>query len=124
MADEITMGGSLAYDDGDGFVDLFEKAGILANSAGKKTIHHKQSIGFAAAEAIVLGEVTAPGLAIFQNVDETNFVKLLVATGGAIFAKLLPGEICGPIRLGSGAQVPFAQADTGAVLLRYMIVDS
>lgn len=87
--------------------------------ATKQFIHAKQSIG-TSEEAIVLGENTSPGWAFFINRDSTNYVELRVATGGAKFTKLKPGEFC-LLRLGSGAQAPFAIADTAACVLEYLI---
>lgn len=119
MANELKLNGGMFLDDGTSKEPLSvpEK---LATMATLKHIKHKQSIGFAAEEAIVLGEVTSPGWAIFINRDTANFVNLKVATGGAVFAKLMPGEFA-LLRLGSGAQAPFAQADTAACLLEYFI---
>ena len=87
--------------------------------ATKKFIGCKQNIG-TSEEAITLGEVTSPGWAFFINRDETNFIELRVATGGAKFAKLKPGEFAF-LRLGSGAQAPYAIADTAACQLEYKI---
>lgn len=91
---------------------------FAAISAGQY-IRQKQSIG-TSEEAIVLGEITTPGWAMFINRDSTNFIELRVATGGAKFAKLKAGEFA-LLRLGSGAQVPYAIADTAACVLEYLI---
>lgn len=119
MAGELTINGSLVLDDDTGSDETLDIATLVADMATEKYIKHKQSIGVSE-EAIVLGEVTSPGWAFFINRDPTNFIELRVATSGAKFAKLLPGEFC-LVRLGSGAQVPYAIADTGACLLEYLI---
>lgn len=120
MANELTLNGSLAYADSEGSDISLAISALLASVATKKFIHGKQNIGITE-EAIVLGEVTSPGWSIFINRDVTNFIELRVATGGAKFAKLLPGEFwCG--RLGSGAQAPFAISDTGACQLEYLLI--
>jgi hypothetical protein len=123
VANEITPTASLTYADSENAdVSLTPLATLVATVASKKFIHNKQNIG-TAEEAVVLGEVTTPGWAIFINRDLTNFIELRVATGGAKFAKLLPGEFwCG--RLGSGAQAPFAIADTGACQMEYLICNT
>lgn len=120
MADEITLSASLGYEDSENADTVLAITEKLATVATKKYIRHKQNIG-TSEEAIVLGEITSPGWAIFINRDLTNFINLKVATGGAIFAKLLPGEFA-LLRLGSGAQAPFAIADTGACQLESLIV--
>lgn len=120
MANELTLNGSIVYDDGNNSGNSLSITDLLASVTTKKSIRHQQSIG-TSEEAIVLGEVTSPGWAIFINRDTTNFIELRVATGGAKFAKLLPGEFC-LLRLGAGAQVPFAIADTSACLMDYILV--
>lgn len=93
---------------------------FLASISTKKFTWAKQNIA-TSEEAINLGEATAPGYAIFINRDATNYIELKVATSGAIFAKLKAGECC-LLRLGSGAQVPYAIANTAACQLEYLIL--
>lgn len=122
MANEITLAATLSYEDSEESSELLTLADILASVASKKYIKHKQNIG-TSEEAITLGEVTAPGWALFINRDETNFINLKVATSGAIFAKLKPGEFA-LLRLGSGAQAPFAIADTAACQLEFFLINT
>jgi len=123
VADEIRVQSSLVYDDSESRPVSIQIPEFLKSIATKKFIHHKVSVGFAAEEAIPLGECTSPGWAMFVNRDATNFINLKVATGGAIFAKLLPGEMA-LFRLGSGAQAPYAIADTAACQLEYLILQT
>lgn len=83
-------------------------------------LHHVQQIG-TSEEAITLGDVTDIREAMFINLDPTNYIELRVATGGAKFARLDPdtnqdgtGGFALLSRMGAGAQVPYAIADTGA----------
>lgn len=122
MADEITVSVSLAYEDSEFADEILAVSEKLATVASKKYIKAKQNIG-TSEEAIALGEVTSPGWGVFINRDLTNFINLKVATGGAIFAKLLPGEVA-CLRLGSGAQVPYAIADTAACQMEYMLINT
>jgi hypothetical protein len=122
MANELTINMSLAYEDSELSESLLEVIDKIANVSTKKFVHAKQAIGITE-EAIGLGEVTAPGWALFINRDATNFINLKVATSGAIFAKLLTGE-CALVRLGSGAQAPYAIADTAPCQLEYLIVNT
>lgn len=123
MANEVTVNGSLAYADSEGSDEILQAGEVMANVSSKKYIKHKQTIGITE-EAIQLGEVTAPGWAYFINRDETNFIHIRASTGGGGFAKLFPGEPCGPLRLGSGAQAPFAIADTAPCVLEYLIINT
>ncbi len=122
MANEITLNASLAYEDSEDADVLMDVVDKLATVSVKRYVKGKQSIG-TSEEAINLGDLSAPGYALFRNRDETNFINLKVATAGAIFAKLLPGEIA-LLRLGSGAQAPYAIADTAACQLEYLIVNT
>lgn len=122
MANEITLAATLSYEDSEDSSELLTLTDILASVASKKYIKHKQNIGITE-EAITLGEVTAPGWALFINRDETNFIELRVATSGAKFAKLLPGEFA-LLRLGSGATAPFAIADTAACQMEFFLINT
>lgn len=122
MANEITLSASISYEDSEDSSELLTLTDILASVASKKYIKHKQNIG-TSEEAITLGEVTAPGWALFINRDETNFISLKVGTAGAIFAKLKPGEFAF-LRLGSGAQVPFAISDTASCQLEFFLINT
>ena len=122
MSNELTLSGTIQYADSQSADEALSIAQIYADVGTKKYIKAKQSIG-TTEEAIVLGEVTAPGWAIFINRDTTNYLELRVATGGAKFAKLLHGEFTA-VRLGSGAQVPFAIANNAACIMEYLIVNT
>jgi hypothetical protein len=122
VANELTLSATLAYADDEGADEALQVAELLATSSGKLYVKDKQSIGITE-EAIGLGEVTSPGWGLFINRDTVNFLELRVGTGGAKFAKLKPGE-CALLRLGSGAQVPYAIADTAACKLEYIIVQT
>lgn len=125
MASEVTVNATLAYDDGvsDDSAQIVDGVFTVGTT---KMVKHIQSIGITE-EAIQLAEVTAPGYAMFKNLDPTNYIDLKVATGGAIFARLDPdtgsngkGGIA-VLKLGSGAQVPFAIANTGACRMAIFI---
>lgn len=118
MAGEVNVNATLKYDDG--VVDDIAQVVDATFSPGTlKYIRHIQLIG-TSEEAIQLGEVTAPGYALFKNLDSTNYVDLRVATSGAIFARLDPDTQANGkggvalLKLGSGAQVPYAIANTGS----------
>lgn len=123
MADEITLSLKFIFEKGGTkltFPDLDHQTDSVT-VAGSKFIHNRQSIGFAAEEAIVLGEVTTGGYFVAINRDATNFLSIRASTGATNFVKLGPGEMC-CFRIHSAASAPFAIADTAACELEYVLV--
>ena len=82
-----------------------------------------QAIGFAAHEAIVVGDTGTAGWSYFRNTSDTYSVEIGVQVGATFypFAKLLAGE-AGLIRLGTNA--PYAKAATASVNLQYFILSA
>lgn len=119
MASELTFNSSLIYEDDDGDQVVMQLVDLLDDLESGRYVKAKQPIG-TSEEAITLGGVTAPRWFMAINRDETNYVELKVATSGAIFARLYPGKFC-IVPLGSGAQAPFAIANTAACLLEYFV---
>ena len=121
MADELTVGTSWTYSKNGSTRSLpAESAQWDVSGSGK--IENIQNIGFAAHEALILGEVATPGFAYFKNLDATNYVQIGVDVAAAFvpFVKLLPGQSA---QVWLGTTAPYAKANTGAVLLDYMIAD-
>ena len=127
MANELTMSGSLSYEDSTGTAKSLAFTSVIKSVVTKRVTEIKQNVGITE-EAINLGDVSSPAYAMFINRDETNFIELKVATSGAIFAKLDPdtnGDGKGGfafLKLGSGAQVPFAIADTAPCDMETLII--
>ena len=121
MANEITKTVSLSFAKGTISAVTFAEASKNVTVSGSRYHRAVQNIG-TAEEAIGLGELSTLGWGMFKNLDATNYVELRVATAGAKFAKLKPGESC-LLRLGSGITAPFAISDTAACNLEYMIVE-
>jgi len=123
MANEITVSMSLSVVKG----STSEKKKISAvtmDLAGTDYIHGTMQVPTTAGgTAIPLGAVTGPNWAMFTNNDATNFIELLdVASTGAKMVQLLAGEsAC--FRLGTGAQVPAAFADTAICEMDYLIIE-
>jgi hypothetical protein len=117
MANEITYQFQTLLSNGS-LSDSYASNSQSADQASALLIRNVQNIGTAAAgEALALGDVTTTGWAVFQNLDDTNFVEIGVA-GFTAFVKLKPGEQC-ILRLGTNA--PLARADTAAIDLFYII---
>lgn len=112
MAQELTLTATASYEDTFGVSASIDIPTLLVTLATKKILHTKQSVGITQ-EALVLGDITAPCLLVLINRDDTHYVEVKVATSGAIMAKLDPNNIPWMIvPLGSGAQAPFAIANT------------
>lgn len=120
MSQELSLSGSISYSDSEGTDDSLSISAFIANVAAKVILHTKQIIPTSEA-AINIGDLPSLGFAIFVNRDDTNYINLKVATGGAIFAKLRPGAFAIQ-ELGSGAQVPYAIANTASCSLEIFIV--
>jgi len=88
---------------------------------GEAAARGTASIGFAAHEAIPLGDVTTLAWAEFANHDTTNYVEIGTDVAAAFvpFLRLNAGERC-VCRL-SAAIAPYAKANTAAVNLEYHI---
>lgn len=124
MADEITITSSMTVNkSGVARVDVPAET-MREDMTGTHFVNTVQDIGFAAHEALAVGsDLGTPGFAFFHNRDTTNFVQvgLDVAAAFVPFIKLLPGQKAGPVPLANTTF--YAQADTGAVKLQFLIVE-
>jgi hypothetical protein len=124
MSDEIRVQIAFSADKGSlsiakSYSDDVDLAAAAPNMAGGT-----QAIGFAAHEAIALGDVATNGWAFFRNLDATNFVEIGLDVGATFYplVRLNAGEAA-VLRLAQGV-APYAQADTGAVVLEKWILDN
>ena len=123
MADELTLGGLTIAFSKTGSPSVNLTAGTLTiDVSGAQVMDNVQAIGFAAEEAILLGDVAAGGYWFVQNLDATNFVELRSGTGATDFIKLLAGEWA-IFRTSADASAPYAIADTAAVNVRFVRFD-
>lgn len=126
MAEELTLGASVSYEDSLNTSDSLSLANVIKSVATKRITHVTQSVG-TSEEAVELGDVAAPGYALFINRHATATIDLKVATGGAIFARLDPDTNedgkggFALLKLGSGAQVPFAVASAEAPMEIFIV---
>ena len=115
MAGELTYQLQTLLNNG-GLSDSFASGSNAVDQTSALLIRNVQNIAIAA-EALVMGDVISTGYAIFQNLDDTNYVEIGVS-GFTAFVKLEPGEMA-LLRLATNA--PYAQADTASVDLFYII---
>lgn len=129
MSNEITLNASIEYSDSEKTEESLALDNIVKSVATKRITRLKQNVG-TSEEAVNLGDVSAPGYALFVNRDPTNYIDLKVATSGAIFARLDPDTNSDGkggfalLKLGSGAQVPYAIANTAACQMDIFIVST
>src|SRR3990167_2926399 len=97
-------------------------ASVSITVTGNQWMDNVQTIGFAAEEAILLGDVATGGYWFVQNMDATNFVELRSGTGATDFIKLKAGEWA-IFRTSGDATAPYAIADTAAVNVRFLRFD-
>lgn len=116
MANEITLTFQILLSNG-GLRDSFASSSFASDQTTAKLVRNVQTIGIIQ-EALALGDVATPGWAVFQNLDDTNFVEIGIS--GSMFMKLKPAEKC-MCRLTTVA--PFAIADTAPVELFYVIYE-
>jgi len=121
MANEIKLTGTLEVNKGGVKAILAAASGKLLNMTGKNVIHKTQAIGFAAREALDLGDVVTPGVSIFWNHDPTNAITLYPDGTDLGLVTMKAGETAGPFRLASAT--PFAQSGVASCDLEYMIVE-
>jgi len=118
MANEITVTTSVGVVNGSVSETLSDAASTF-DQTGTRIIKAVQAVGFAAAEALDMGDLTDPGWCYMKNLDAANFVSVYAATGETEFIRLLAGE---HMAFRMVATAPFVQADTAAVDLYYQII--
>lgn len=129
MADEIRIGIELGYDTlSSGIGSKFDRKitksapGSSFDQTTKEYVAGVQDIGTGAHEAIALGDVATPRFAFFRNHDATNYVQVGIDQAATFhpFMRLQAGSFA----LVELEEAPYAQANTGAVKLEYIIFDA
>ena len=123
MASEITVLAALSFRKG-GVISGIDPGPITVTMTGTKSLRGVQSIGFAAEEAIVIGEVPAGGYIIIRNLDATNYVRIRPLAGTTPLIRLTPARPVCVFPLDASATAPTAQADTAAVLIEYLVLEA
>jgi len=73
--------------------------------------------------AIPISNLSTVGWGIFLNLDATNYIQLMSAVSGTVFARLYPGEIA-LFRLDAGVTAPAAISHTAACEMEYLILEN
>jgi hypothetical protein len=125
MANEITVTGSLGYTNS----AVSVAAQSLSISGSTFTI-----VGTRYAEGLFSVPTTVNGTALpipagtlgwclIKNNDATNYVELMTAVSGTVFAKIAPGEVA-LFRFPANVTAPAAIANTAAVKIQYLILEA
>jgi len=126
MADEITftMALTLANGDLDSLTIPARTQKITQSTAVPTRVGGNQTIGHATHEALDLTGLTTLGVGYFRNRHASRFVQIGVDVDGTFYplVRINAGEGW-PFRLAQGI-TPYAQADTGAVVLQREIMDA
>ena len=126
MANEIVVTTALTLTNGDldSMTIPARTQQITQATAVPTRVGGNQTIGFAAHEALVLTDLTTNGVAYFRNRAPANFVQIGVDVAATFYplVRLNAGEAW-VFRLSQGI-TPYAQADTGAVVLQREILDN
>jgi len=119
MANEAIVSVSLQFKKGNVDHTLSDAAKTF-DVTGTRYIRAVQNVG-TSEEALDMGDITDPGWAYFRNLDSSNYVEIRAATGDTACIRINAGESC-CFRL--IATAPFVIANTGAIDLEYMIVQT
>lgn len=119
MSAEIQVRASLVFhkgvsQDGLDFTGTFTFTGTAHLKA-------EQNVGFAAEEALILGETPAGGWLMIENLDSTNFVSVRAAAAATPLVKI-PALGVALFPLHPSATAPTLQADTAAVKIKYLLL--
>lgn len=117
MANEIAIAASLVIHKG-GVQDGVAFSGVFTWT-GTAHLGGEQNVGFAAEEALILGEVPAGGWLFIKNLDATNFVSVRAVAAATPLAKI-PANGIALLMLHPSATAPTLQADTAAVKVEYL----
>ncbi len=121
MSNEITFSASLSCNKPSIMQSAIGRSitTLLCSMTGSTYIQDTMSVTTSAL-AVPLGSVSSPHWAYFANLDAVNYLTLFNGASGAVFLRLLAGDVafC-PL---DPACVPYAQANTLAVQMEYLIL--
>ena len=124
MANEITLSMSLKCINGD-FTYSRKISGQQYTQDTQGGNGGIQSIGFAAHEALALGDVAVEGWLLMRNVDDTNWVDfgLDVAAAFEPIGRMEPGEPASFRMSKDAGAVLYLKANVGAVNVEFEVLE-
>jgi len=118
MANEIKVEASLSFAKG-GAASGMRAVGTFTFTG---TVYDKYETTVTTSEA-ALKIIGSGGWCMVRNLDATNYVQLLRATGEAAFARIKAGEFS-LFRLDAGVTAPRIIANTASVAIEVLILDN
>jgi hypothetical protein len=121
MANEITLNQTLSVRNGSANYSM--SASVNATQTLQGGVVRKQTVP-TADTVIVLTGVTTPRVIAIKNLDATNYIDIGPTSGGVIvnLIRLKAGECCQfPI---TPSAVIRGQANTGSVIIEYLILET
>lgn len=125
MANEITVSGSLSYLNQPQNISQQSLSvnSLSVNITGKNFASGSMSVPTTSGgTAIPLAGLATIGWAMFKNNDATNYIELLSAVSGTVFAKLFPGEFA-LLRVDPTITAPAALAHTAPAALEWLMLE-
>ncbi len=123
MAKELTITAAFEFLKSSTSLKLSDEPPFVIDVAGNGAIKYRQSVGFAAEEALLVpAEITVLGYFIGINRDATNFIEIRAATGLQDLIILRPGKLC-IFEFAPLCTAPFVQADTADCELEYILLE-
>lgn len=120
MANEFTFSTSFTYTRGT-FASLARSLASLGITVSADPISSGVLSVTVAEVAIPLGSVAlADNILVVKNLDSTNFIELRIASGGAKYQKIKPGEMW-PHRISTGVTAPFLIANVATCQAEYFL---
>lgn len=125
MANEITVTASLGYSNS--AVNVSSQSLSISGStftiAGSRYAEGLFTVPTTAGGTAIPIPAGTLGWCIVKNNDATNYVELLSAVSGTVFAKIAPGEIA-LFRFSTNIAAPAALANTSSVKIQYLILEA
>jgi len=103
--------------------DSYSASNLAADQVTAALVRNVQTIPFATHNALDLGSVVTPGWSVFVNLSETDFVQVGIDIA-AVFYPFLTLEPLEQMMCHIATAAPYAQADTAAVDLFYIIYNT
>jgi hypothetical protein len=121
VANEISVSSALSYVKNAAEVLSRAQAAKILSQAGVGAIEVPELSVPITEIAMPLGGLTTLGWCWFHNLDPTNFLHIRIATGGSKIVKVMPLAavlFC----FGVDVTVPYLIADTGSVIVEYLLL--
>lgn len=122
MADEITYQVQFSYTK-NGRTLLDSPGTITSDAAGDGLASGIILATHAAALAVPLGLVASPGLAVFRNLDDTNYIELGYDSSGFVAVMKIQPLQTVLVSLDGLMAAPYVKAHTADALMSYTIAE-